>query len=850
MRLKKFAYHCAAVVCAVTVVSCDFIDEEYRLDDVSKEISLGTGTTTLPLGSFEKRYLGDLLGSELDGVLDKTEDGSYSFSMVQAPESVGLGDFNLDELKSFTFDRMASEFDVELPGVSFDAPAIKVDAQTAIDTDIAPVQDFLNTLNTFSQLTGVSVNTTEGTIPEDLSLLQTVWPEFAWPSFATSYEETYNDRFTFEVPEQIAGVDKIYFEDIDPGSAGAPFHLSIDLNGLAGISNGGQVNIALSMPEGVLFKIDKRSEAVNSYSEEIDVAPGQENINFDIYFEYIDTSAIAIVDNKFDMELGMTCEIGFEFGTKAGYYNLNQKPTIELNSEFKLEDAAVKFAADASIMDFKLEEAFDIAIPNLPEQIKSINRIELTDNTALNLFINGFDALKDSGEYISIDMELPEFLDLEAPADAPYTYNAESHTLTTTLAAISEGLAIDFDAIDFGEGLAPVNGEVVLTYQPQIKVYFNQQQAVNIMSFLPMDEATGEPISNLHIEAGLDKTVVGLESVSANIDLGDFGNINEEVSLEDLQEFNELPINIAGSGLSPVLIIEIENPITLAPAIHASIAPVSNGVRDEENAFVIDAEIKAAQYVGGVVVPSTTKLVLAKSHHEAEYPAEEGYTFMAFDKIENLIKTPIPEYIDVSASVSLPNDGLVELHLSDSLDIKFGYSVEVPFAFDNTLSLSYEDTIAVKDENGESPFEAITSLNASNGLKVGDLALILDIETNLPLELKATTKLLGDNGEELATKLGFGEENNKVAGSKDGVTPEVSTLRLEFDLASGSLSELADINSILLQVAASSAAEVGAVALKDDQYIAATIKLEIDGGVTIDLGKLKNKVEDKLEELE
>lgn len=846
MRLKKFAYHCAAVVCAVTVVSCDFIDEEYRLDDVSKEVSLGTGTTTLPLGSFEKRYLGDLLGSGLDGVLDKTEDGSYSFSMVQDPESVGLGDFNLDELKSFTLDEMASEFDVELPSLSFDAPAIEVNAQTDINTNIGPVQDFLNTLSSC----GIPVDSTVGTIPEDLSLLQTVLPDFEWPSFATTYEETYNDRFTFDVPEQIAGVDEIYFESVETGHVGAPFHMSVDLNGLAGISNGGQVNIALSMREGVLFKIDKKSEAVNSYSEEIDVAPGQKSLNFDIYFEYISTSAKAIVDNKFDMELGMTCEIGFEFGTKAGDYNLNQKPTISLNSEFKLKDAAVRFAKDANIMDFEVEEGFDITIPGLPEQIKSINRIELTDNTTLNLFINGFDALKESGEYISIDMELPEFLDLEAPADALYTYNAESHTLTTTLAAISEGLAIDFDAIDFGEGLAPVNGEVSLLYQPKIKVYFSEEEAVNIMSFLPMDEATGEPIRNLHIQAGLTETVVGLESVSAKIDLGDFGNINEEVSLEDLQEINELPINIAGSGLSPVLIIEIENPITLAPAIHASIAPVSNGVRDEENAFVIDAEIKAAQYVDGVVVPSTTKLVLAKSHHEAEYPAEEGYTFMAFDKIENLIKTPIPEYIDVSASVSLPNDGLVELHLSDSLDIKFGYSVEMPFAFDNTLSLSYEDTITVKDEDGESPFETITSLNASNGIKVGDLALILDIETNLPLELEATTKLLGDNGEELATKLGFGEENNKVAGSKDGVTPKRSTLRLEFDLASGSLSELADINSILLQVAASSAAEVGAVALKDDQYIAATIKLEIDGGVTIDLGKLKNKVEDKLDELE
>lgn len=838
MKLKNYAYRCMAVVCAIVAVAC--VDEDFSFDKVSKEVSVIDGKTTLPIGSLEKQTLGSLLGAdtELPAGFVKNEDGSYTFTDGMEPESAGLGDFDLSQLTSFTLDRMASEFDVELPSLSFDAPALKVDAQTPINTDIAPVQDFLTTVNSY----GVPVDTTEGTIPDNLEdLLQYFWSDFEWPSFETSYSETYNDKFTFDVPEQIAGVNKIYFERVDEnGPDGAPFRLSVDLNGLAGISNGGDVVIKLSMPENVKFKTNKDKDEdppVDSYKETITVVPGQSNIDFEIYFEYIDASAVEVVDGKFDMELGMTCEIGFKFGTKAGYYNLNQKPTIELYSEFKLKDAEVEFANNATIMDFELDEPFDIQIPNLPEQIKSINRIDLTDDTALNIFINGFDALKESGEYIAIDMTLPDFIEFNVPADARYSYDAENHKITTSLAAISDGLEIGFDAIDFGEGYAPVNGEVALTYQPKIKVYFDSAQTVNIMSFLPVDEATGEPIRKLDIEAGLAETDVRLESISANIDLGDKGAINESIPLKDLQELNELPIAIEGSGLSPVIIIEIVNPITLAPEIHAVITPVSGDVRDEENKFAFDAQIKAAQYVDGEVVPATTKLVLGKSNRAAEYPAEEGYSFHAFDNIESLIKTPVPDSIDLSASVVLPNDGLVELHVSDSLDIKFGYSIEMPLAFDNTLGISYEDKVPILD-NGKSPLADVAE---TEGIKVGDVAIIAEFETTLPLELEVTTTLYDKDGNELPTKIGLTEGGNIIKGSADGVTPEKSTLRLQFNLAdeSGSLKELADIADVGFKIAARCSAADGVVAaLRDEQYIAAELKLEIDGGITVDLGAL------------
>lgn len=835
MRLKNYAYRCLAVVCAIVAVSC--VDKDFSVDKVSTEVSVFEGKTVLPIGTFEKCSLGDLLGDSLSDL--RKEDGTYSFSEEQEPKSLSEDlNFNLDELKSFTLEEVASDFDINLPSITFDAPAIEIDAETAINTDIAPVQNFLSTLASY----GIPVNTTEGTIPEDMSLVQQFWPEFAWPEFETTYEETYTNKFTFDVPEQISGVETIYFEDIDEGYVGAPFRLAVDLNGLAGISNGGEVNIELGMPAGATFTIFDKSDSktyedIPTYSKTIEVAPGQERIELDIYFASISTSVGLNEKHQFDMELGMTCGIGFKFGTKAGSYDLNQKPTIDLHSEFKVKDAAVKFASGSDLMQFTPETGFDIPINGLPEQLKSINRITLTDNTALNLFIDGFDALRESGQYISVDMTLPEFLDLNAVADAGYEYNAETHTLTTTLTNISDGLVIDFAAIDFGEGLAPVDGAVHLSYQPEIRVYFNQEEAINVMSFLPKDEATGEPLSELHVKAGIAETVVGLESVTAKIDLGeDMTNIKETVSLEGLADLKDLPIQISGSGLSPVIIIEITNPITLAPHIEASITPMTGEVADSEKAFSFVADIRAAEYVDGAVVPATTKLVLARSDREAEFPASEGYDFHSFDNIDNLIKTPIADSIAISASVELPNDGLIELHLSDNIDIKFGYKVEVPFAFDSSLNISYEDSISLVDETtGKSSLADVADLE---GIEVGDLALILDIETTLPLELEATTKLLDKDGNELATKLGFGEENNSINGSKDGVTPERSTLRLAFDLESGKLTELADVESIALSIAARSASEAGAVALNDQQYISADLKLEIDGGVTVDISKL------------
>jgi hypothetical protein len=173
----------------------------------------------------------------------------------------------------------------------------------------------------------------------------------------------------------------------------------------------------------------------------------------------------------------------------------------------------------------------------------------------------------------------------------------------------------------------------------------------------------------------------------------------------------------------------------------------------------------------------------------------------------------------------------------ENLEFSYGASLSLPFAFDDQLSITYEDKINILNEDGSSPFSSL--LFENDAIKVGDLALIAEFETTLPLELQVITTLYDKAGNELPTKIGFADDANIIEGSTDGEEPATSTIRLLFDLAdeSGSLKELMDIASVGLKISALSSAE-GVVSLKESQYIAAVLKLAIDGGVTVDIDKL------------
>ena len=78
MILKNYACRCMVAICAFVLVAC--VDDTYRLDEVSTEVTLAGGTTTLPLGKLSPKTIGDLIGDmEVEG-LECDSEGNYSFS--------------------------------------------------------------------------------------------------------------------------------------------------------------------------------------------------------------------------------------------------------------------------------------------------------------------------------------------------------------------------------------------------------------------------------------------------------------------------------------------------------------------------------------------------------------------------------------------------------------------------------------------------------------------------------------------------------------------------------------------------------------------------------------------------
>ena len=829
MKLKNYAYRCMAVVCAIVAVAC--VDEEFSMDKVSKEVSVLDGETILPLGSLEKQTLGSLLGSdtELPEGIVKNEDGSYAFHYELKEDKFSASDFELPT----SFDIEATNpttFDIDLPSLDFTDYGAKVDETFGVDL---PIGSTIKGLLGFVQGDELVIDEqTFSLIPEDERRFE-----------KTISEEIEIAPIEFELPEQIKNIDRILFKSVDDGHAGAPLRINMDLNGFKGINGGGHFHFVLKSKARLVVydnsgvEVDPGDRDENGYYvyviPESDINAEDENVGFAIYIAAIVNEA---TDNReVSINPSMVFDIDFGLDAKPGTLALTSDkqiimPEVTIFSEFALEDAEVVFNSAVDLVSFEFggdsgSEGFNIEIGDLPEQIKSIDNIELTEDSSIKLYSKNLEWL---GEAVAIEMQMPSCLRIRESEG--YEYNAETNLLTTTIGAINgeNGLAIYFNAIDLSDIEANEDGSFAIKLSPSGRVRFANENPISINEFLPKE--------NLPVEIGLLKSSLGFESVTAQLDF------SESIEPQDIDlgglSSEELPIEIGGSGLSPVLMVTISNPLTFNANIKAQLMPYVGEEAQTERCFDFAATIYGAKKneTTGEVEPTTTTIVLAKESQRANYPAEQGYEFVEWN-IDELISS-LPDKLTLSATFSLPTDPIT-LHLGDisNLEVSYGASFTLPFAFDDQLSISYEDKIDILDDKGNSPFAGVADIK---GLKIGDIALITQFKTTLPLELAVTTKLYNKAGEELPTRIGFVEGTNIIKGSADGETEAVSDLRLQFDLAdeSGSLAELADIASIGLRVEANSSAEEGVVALKEAQYIAAELKLMIDGGVTVDLGAI------------
>lgn len=844
MKLKKYACRCMAVVCAVVAVAC--MDDTYRLDELNTEISVFEEKTVLPLGTFEQKRLGDLMQDvELPEIVDRNEDGSYEVK-YKIDTTISAGEFSLQS--PFEIPKAESQLKLDVPALSLKDLAFDF----TIEKIGIPALDIIN--DAIDQMPGDNLIT-----GNEITILDTYF-QYGFPTkiHVESGDEPVEiaiDPVKFDLPEQISEVCTVILAKEEENDHGAPVALNIDLNGLKGINAGGKMiftltpkgNIDLELYNNVGAEIKKSAEGTYVITQDIEgnnEGNNEENEGVIPFVFYISKINIIPQDvapasaGEMELDLSMTCDFSFDLNLKAGNLVLTDaagnaaEPSFDMSADIALEDALVKFNTEVDLFDFNFDDSgFDFEIDGLPKQLVSINRINLKD-TQLTLFASGLEWLAENdenAEAVSIDMTLPECLVLNKVDGMTYDYDAETHMLSMSIADMcnEKGLVLDFEAIDFGDGLAPDNGKIAIKFAPKVRVHFDNGEPISVMDFFPEK-------STIDVVIGLKEANIGLESVEAQLAFAETFESEFSTGLSEVRE-NLGGLEIGGAGLSPVIMLSLSNPLTIAANVSASLVPMVDG-QVQEGAIDFNVVIGAATYdkLTGETTPGVTTIVLAKPNREGDFP---GLEFIGCD-IDELIST-LPTDFVFNASFSLPDEAIT-LHMIDELAMDVSVDLSLPIAFDDKLSIKYEDTISIVDEAGKSPIAEV--LSSTEGIKVGDVALIAEIETNLPLELVASTTLLDKDGNQLPTKVGFDDNNNKIQGSENGKDAVKSTLRLVFDLAAedGSLDELLDIHSVMLKATAKGVAD-SAVALTDDQYIAATLKLEIDGGITVDLDKFNNQ---------
>lgn len=781
MKLQKYACRIFAAMLIVATTAC--VDSDFRIDEVSGEVTLITGKTKVYVGALDQMTLGDLLGdTEVEG-LEKDAEGNYAYTYSGKGETIKIEDFE----NKFTIPGTESSFSVEYPSFSLDMEGVIIDE----DADIVVNTDLLSQLGT-------------GILPE--ALLSQI------PSLNGSFSKTFSGddmHLLFDVPEQVDNIKSITFKDIESGHHGAPLHLTVDFAGLAGVNGGGKVNIQLGLQGGKFRMLDANNQLVcegNEYQEEYTIEHGADKLDFVLYIESVENTTQLNANHALDLPIELSCDVTFDIATKAGNFDLAKRPNFSLYADFEYGDAEILMSNDAKIMEYTPTEFTKINVTNLPKEVKAINSIELADDAVIDFYAHGLDWLGENGDKVLIEVAMPEYLILHAVPGAGYEYDEERHVLKTTISDINDGVNIEIDRLDFGaEGLVPdENGSLQLELGFDVNAYFANDATLTLSSL----EHSGAVV----ISTGISEVELSLKSISGVVDYSYVFEPKEPIALD----VEGIDVEIGGLGISPVITLNIENPLTIPLQLEGKLFD------DCGREIELKATLDPATYENGKVLSALNKVVIANKK-----PAYECI-FVEVDFDEEL-KGKLPSMFDFEFTVGVSGDTVQTLYVPEKLEINYDYNVTIPVALNDKLSVSYAGEVAELNE-------IFAQLEGYN-VRVGDVVVVAEVTNTTPLALEAQAELFNVDGSKSDAQVTFEEGHGRIGGSKDGVTPEVSTLRLALGTDGGNgivVDDLTSIDKLTFAVSAASDA-VGDVALRDEQYIAVKLWIEIDGGITIDI---------------
>ena len=234
-----------------------------------------------------------------------------------------------------------------------------------------------------------------------------------------------------------------------------------------------------------------------------------------------------------------------------------------------------------------------------------------------------------------------------------------------------------------------------------------------------------------------------------------------------------------------------------------------------------------------IVVPASgrSEIVLSTSANRSKYEGQPDVTFVCLDVLRTLLEGELPAKIELDVSVCTDSTVQCTLDLATAakgFDIEYQYDVNIPLSFDGVLDLAYNTNI----DNLNSVFSGVSGYN----VEMGDIAIIADFSTTIPLNMVLYAELFDVDGNPTGKEVALNLDNGTIYGyTSDYGDKRTSQLVINITMGeNGALSKLQRVDGMKLKIMLCNTESLVS-RLTESQFIEAKFYLRLRGGVTIDV---------------
>lgn len=485
--LRRAGKSALAVFVLTAVAGC--VDNAYDLDNISKEVTIGGEEIVVPLGKLDKT-IGKLL-EDVEG-LESGSDHIYKFVFQSGDDddtTFTIDGFSIDPLTNLspTIDPATIE------GAKMPSQLVLAGVQENFTIDYPKIS---------AALTGELSLQAEIPMPAGIPSVdfETTVPAMGEQSVSYSGQAVFNASFS--VPQEIKQIKKVEFGG---GEYGSRVDVSLNLNGLTGINDGGTLDLTISFDK----KYELCDAAGNSTGNTYTVSgyrfgAGTSAIPLTFYLHALDLSAVSVSGGKITLADNIDYSLNLSFDTRSGLLK-PEAPQFVFKADPVYDDMQIVTNKIAVNQGSGNTINMDYVFNGIPESVSKVDLIAF-EEAPVTLSLEGLDWL--DGSLLDASIQFPSTFTFADHA----LLNKSTNTVNAAIAEFKKGITLSLKSINTSNSTI-ANGQLSVS----AKVVFNTGDIDNGMEvLLSQIQAKTSPVT---VTAVVEQSNVKIDAEAGRITL-------------------------------------------------------------------------------------------------------------------------------------------------------------------------------------------------------------------------------------------------------------------------------------------------------------------------------------------